>query len=126
MKKVRVELGERSYNIHIGAGLLGQAGPLLKDMGFSDDKVEISVKEIMGCGVCPLGLEIGDTWKILGEKIPDQFCSWAFQSIFPFVTVFRFGGKFPWSDDSDHLKVCCPDPNNPVVFELTRITEKTP
>ena len=42
MQKVRVELGRNSYEIHIGAGLLMQAGALLKAMGFSDRLVIVT------------------------------------------------------------------------------------
>lgn len=91
-------------------------------MGYGD-KVKITVTDIMGSGICPLGFKIGDSWEIHGEKIPDGFCSWAFQSLFPCITVFRFGGEFPWSDDKDRFKGCCCDPSNPVVFELTRMAE---
>ena len=37
MKKVRVRLGSNSYHIHIGPGLLMQIGPMLKEIGFSDN-----------------------------------------------------------------------------------------
>ncbi len=42
MKKVRVRLGSRGYTIHIGPGLLGQAGQLLQDSGFTDRAVIIT------------------------------------------------------------------------------------
>lgn len=32
-----------------------------------------------------------------------------------------FGGSYPWSEDPDVYIGCCPDPVNPVVFELRRI-----
>jgi len=40
MKKVRVRLGNSSYNIHIGPGLLAQTGTRLTEIGF-DDKLVI-------------------------------------------------------------------------------------
>ena len=42
MKKVRVRLGGRSYTIHIGPGLLEEAGLLLQDLGFSDRAVIVT------------------------------------------------------------------------------------
>jgi uncharacterized repeat protein (TIGR04076 family) len=45
-------------------------------------------------------------------------CSWAFYALFPFATVLQFGGSFPWEEDKDKTTVACPDPGNPVVFEL--------
>ena len=51
MKKVRVQLGTNSYNIHIGSGLLAQAGDKLKEMGVSGKLVIITdpaVKSLYG------------------------------------------------------------------------------
>ncbi len=51
MKNIRVRLGRRSYNIHIGTGLLTQVGPMLKEMGFADKAVIITdptVKKLYG------------------------------------------------------------------------------
>jgi len=42
MKKVNVRLGENSYQIHIGSGLLAQVGYRLKENGFSDKLVIIT------------------------------------------------------------------------------------
>jgi len=51
MKSVNVRLGDRSYDILIGAGLLEQAGRLLKDYGFNDRLIIITnpvVQELYG------------------------------------------------------------------------------
>jgi 3-dehydroquinate synthase len=42
MKKVRVSLGQNSYNIHIGADLLTQTGRFLKELGFTDKAVIVT------------------------------------------------------------------------------------
>ncbi len=42
MKKVRVRLGNRSYSIHIGQGMLDEAGILLQDLGFSGPAVIVT------------------------------------------------------------------------------------
>ncbi len=89
----------------------------------SGSRVLITITEIMGTGTCPYKLKPGDSWEVHGEGVPQHFCSWAFQSIFPFLTVLRFGGSFPWGGPGDKTSVCCPDPANPVVFELERIEE---
>jgi uncharacterized repeat protein (TIGR04076 family) len=34
-----------------------------------------------------------------------------------------FGGSFPWEKDPDVTTVACPDPDNPVVFELRRLRQ---
>jgi len=84
------------------------------------DKVKITITEIMGSGTCPFKLKVGDSWEIYGEGVPEHFCSWAFQSIFPFISVLRFSGNFPWGEGNE-VSVCCPDPAHPVVFKLERI-----
>ncbi|GAG37096.1 unnamed protein product, partial [marine sediment metagenome] len=38
----------------------------------------------------------------------------------PSAQVLQFGGSFPWEDDPNRTTVACPDPANPVVFELRR------
>ncbi|HAS04615.1 MAG TPA: hypothetical protein DCR71_02475 [Dehalococcoidia bacterium] len=47
-------------------------------------------------------------------------CSWAFYTLFPFAEVLQFGGSLPWEKDPSKTTVACPDPDNPVVFELSR------
>jgi len=39
----------------------------------------------------------------------------------PHAEPLEFGGSFPWGDSPDKVRVACPDPDNPVVFELRRI-----
>jgi uncharacterized repeat protein (TIGR04076 family) len=47
-------------------------------------------------------------------------CSWAFYTVYPFAQVLQFGASFPWEPEADAARVACPDPDNPVVFELRR------
>lgn len=70
-------------------------------------------------GTCEAQHKVGDEF-VIGEKTPPKFCSWAFCSIFPFAQVLQFGGSFPWEKDRNKTTVACPDPENPVVFELRR------
>lgn len=42
MKRVKVKLGSNSYHIHIGSGILRQAGQLLREAGFSGNIVIIT------------------------------------------------------------------------------------
>jgi uncharacterized repeat protein (TIGR04076 family) len=71
-------------------------------------------------GSCSAGHKVGDEF-VLGEKTPPGLCSWAFNSLFPFAEVLKFGGTLPWEKDPDKTTVACVDPDNPVVFELRRI-----
>jgi len=51
MKKVKVRLGNNSYDVHIGSDMLMQTGPKLKEIGFSDKLVIVTdptVKNLYG------------------------------------------------------------------------------
>jgi uncharacterized repeat protein (TIGR04076 family) len=73
-------------------------------------------------GSCAAGHQIGDTF-VIGDKTSEGMCSWAFSALFPFATVLQYGGSFPWEGDQNKSTVACPDPINPVVFELERLTK---
>ena len=70
-------------------------------------------------GACEAGHVVGDQF-IIGQKTPPGMCSWAFQALFPFAEVLQFGGSFSWEKDPSKATVACPDPVNPVIFELRR------
>ena len=73
-------------------------------------------------GKCEAGHKVGDEFEI-GQKTPAGMCSWAFHTLFPSAEPLEFGGAFPWEKDPDKARVACPDPDNPVVFELRGIRE---
>ena len=81
---------------------------------------DIVAEVISQKGTCAAGHRVGDKF-ITGQKTPAGLCSWAFNALFPFAEVLEFGGSFPWEKDPDKATVACPDPENPVVFELRRI-----
>lgn len=81
---------------------------------------DIEIKMISLSGHCAREHKVGDTW-IASGKTPAGICITAFNSIYPDLRVLRFGGTFPWSDDTDTVKGCCPDPKNNAVFEMRRI-----
>ena len=70
-------------------------------------------------GTCSAGHKVGDEF-VIGQQTPPNLCSWAFYSLFPFAEVLQFNGSLPWEQDRDKATVACPDPANPVVFELRR------
>jgi uncharacterized repeat protein (TIGR04076 family) len=80
---------------------------------------EVRARVISQKGTCAAGHKLGDEF-VIGEKTPPGLCVWAFYSLFPFASALQFGGSFPWEDDPDRTTVACPDPTNPVVFELRR------
>ena len=83
---------------------------------------KIIAKVISQKGNCEAGHRAGDEFEIGEMKQPDM-CPYACHVLFPFAQVLLFGGTFPWEPDPDKTTVACPDPVNPVVFELRRVKE---
>lgn len=80
---------------------------------------EVTAKVISQKGTCSAGHKVGDEF-VIGDKTTPGMCSWAFYTLFPFAEVLQFGGSFPWEENPNRATVACPDPSNPVVFELRR------
>ena len=81
--------------------------------------VDIIAKVISQKGVCEAGHKVNDEF-VIGQQTPANLCSWAFYALFPFAEVLQFGGSFPWEKEPFKTTVACPDPSNPVIFELRR------
>ena len=81
--------------------------------------MDIIAKVISQKGKCDAEHKINDEF-IVGQITPVNMCSWAFYTLFPFATVMQYGGSFPWEEDINKTTVACPDPENPVIFELRR------
>ena len=81
---------------------------------------DVLVKVISQQGLCGSGHKVGDEW-VIGDKTPEGICLSAFDSIFSNIQVLKFGGTFPWENNHDVATIACPDAENPVVFELTRL-----
>jgi uncharacterized repeat protein (TIGR04076 family) len=86
-------------------------------------KIKVKVIKILEKGECPLNLKVGDEF-VFEHFPPPQFCHWAFHSLFPAITALRFGGNIPWEEKEGICHLCCPDPNSPVVFEISRMEEE--
>jgi len=84
-----------------------------------DAMPDVIAKVISQKGTCSARHKLGDEF-VIGQKTPPNLCSWAFYTLFPFAQVLQFGGSFPWEQDANKTTVACPDPANPVVFELRR------
>jgi uncharacterized repeat protein (TIGR04076 family) len=70
-------------------------------------------------GTCSMGHKLGEEF-IIDDSTPKGMCSWAFYTIFPFYSVLKYGGTFPWEENPDKAIIACPDPQNIVHFELKR------
>ena len=89
------------------------------------ERYDVAIKVISQKGFCADGHKVGDEWVIdaQSDKTTGGICLDAFDALYPYMKTLMFGGSFPWSDDPDTVKVVCSDPENPVVFELRRLTK---
>jgi len=82
---------------------------------------QVKIKVIKQSGHCEAGHKVGDEF-ILANNSPAGLCVWALYTLFPFATALQAGGNFPWEKEVGVSTVVCPDPENPVVFEIRKIT----
>jgi len=81
---------------------------------------DVVIKLVGNQRPCHIGHQIGDEW-VFQYKTPAGMCSLAYNAIFPFLMVLKFGGTFPWQKDPDVVQASCPDAEVNNVFELRRI-----
>ena len=82
---------------------------------------DVIARVISQKGTCEAGHKVGDEFPV-GQKTPPDVCSWAYHAMFPFAEVLEFGGAFPWETNPNKTTVACPDAENPVVFELRKVS----
>ncbi len=81
--------------------------------------IEVTVKSQKG--KCALGHKVGDKIVFDGRSVRGDICYSALMVLLPKIYAMRYGVEFPWSEDGDTIFNACPDPENPVVFEIRRI-----
>ena len=81
--------------------------------------IEVTVKSQKG--KCALGHKVGDKIVFDGRSVRGDICYSALMVLLPKIYSMRYGVEFPWSEDGDTIFNACPDPENPVVFEIRRI-----
>lgn len=81
---------------------------------------KIIAKIISQKGKCSVGHKVGDEF-VIDKTTPQGICYWAFHALFPTEQILHFGGAYPWEKDPKKAHVACPDPDNPVIFELRRV-----
>jgi uncharacterized repeat protein (TIGR04076 family) len=74
-------------------------------------------------GTCALGHKVGDNITFTESEVRGKICIHALYSMLPAVFAMMYEAQFPWLEDPDTKTHACPDVNNPVVFEITRIRE---
>jgi uncharacterized repeat protein (TIGR04076 family) len=84
---------------------------------------EVKIKLLRNDKPCHHGHKIGDEWKYNYTQ-PAGMCSFAFNSLQPFLMIMKTGGTLPWQDDPDLLTIACPDPEIHNVFEIRRKLKK--
>lgn len=84
------------------------------------DRYKVKIKVISQKGHCAAGHKVGEEF-IIEKHTPAGFCIFAYSAIDPDIRTLMFGGEYPWSDCPGKYIGCCPDPVNPVVFELERL-----
>jgi uncharacterized repeat protein (TIGR04076 family) len=83
----------------------------------------VVIKLISNQKPCHIGHQVGDEW-LFQYKTPGGMCSLAYNAIFPFALVLKYGGTFPWQSNPDVVMASCPDPEVFNVFELRRVPAK--
>ena len=80
---------------------------------------DVVIKLVKNQKPCNVGHKIGDEW-VFSYKTPEGLCSLAYNAIYPFVMVMKYGGMFPWQTDPDVITASCPDFEVVNVFEIRR------
>ena len=83
--------------------------------------IEVTVKSQKG--ICAFGHKVGDKIIFDGKSIKGNICYSALMTLLPKIYAMRYGAEFPWAENKDIIHNACPDPENPVVFEIRRIRE---
>jgi uncharacterized repeat protein (TIGR04076 family) len=81
--------------------------------------VEVKVRSVRGS--CFFGHKVGDTTYFDGKTIKGNICYSALMMLLPKIYSMKYGAEFCWAENRDPLSNACPDPDNPVVFQIRRI-----
>jgi uncharacterized repeat protein (TIGR04076 family) len=81
--------------------------------------IKVTVESVGG--KCSLNHKMGEEFIFKGGIAPAGLCTEAMLTIIPVARTLMFGGTHFWEKDPNVISVCCPDPKNPVVFEVRRV-----
>ena len=76
------------------------------------------IKPLEACGIYKDGQEF-----VIGTdmKMPEGFCTWAWNSIYLQAVHLMLDGDLPWLKEKGECVTCCTDGLRPVLFHLQRI-----
>jgi uncharacterized repeat protein (TIGR04076 family) len=94
-----------------------------KEQNMAKKVKEVRAKVTSVKGTCDLGHKVGDVVRFTDGGVDGHICIHAMYSMLPKVFAMMFNASFPWAQNPDVLTHACPDAENPVVFELTRVYE---
>ena len=81
--------------------------------------IEVTVKSQKG--TCAFGHKVRDKIIFDGKSIKGDICYSALMTLLPKIFAMCYGAEFPWAENKNVIYNACPDPENPVVFEIRRI-----
>lgn len=87
--------------------------------------IEVTVKSQKG--KCGFGHKVGDKIIFDSRSVKGEICQSALMVLLPKVYAMRHGVRFPYAKDKwtkDVIFQACPDPKNPVVFEIRRVRKR--
>lgn len=70
-------------------------------------------------GSCHAGHKVGDVFE-LSPWVSAGLCGFFYYTIYPYIMMLHFGGKWPDSWGGDVLEFDCPDKYNALSIRLTR------
>lgn len=92
---------------------------VLKKLNSVDIFGDASPVESLEGPLCPV-FEEGQVLYSRKGKMPEGFCTWAWNNIYLQASHLMLGGDYPWIKDKGKAVVCCTDGLKPVVFLLER------
>jgi uncharacterized repeat protein (TIGR04076 family) len=81
---------------------------------------EVTVEVVSQEGTCHAGHKTGNKW-VIAPKTPEGICLGAFHSLLPAAMMLVAGAPITFRENQNVVRIACPDSDNPVVFELSRV-----
>ena len=81
---------------------------------------DLRISVVSQKGPCRLGHKVGDEW-VMGDKTPEGICITAFNVFCPNSVALRYGSSFLWETEPGAWRVCCPNPDSALHFEIKRV-----